>query len=232
MYEAVRAAQSFIDSSHQHYIITPNPEIVLLAWKNRRYRAVLNKASLSIPDGTGLVWASKRLYGEQCLKERVAGVDFIQKFLSHMSFESYTTNKTYRTLLLGGRENSAHIASRILQKKFSNLKFYALGNEKSRHLKFIINEMIKPDCIFIALGAPNQELWISRNLEKFPTVKFAMGIGGAFDMIAGRTPRAPRAFQKIGAEWLWRLFIEPWRIARIFRAVMVFPAIIIKNRYF
>ena len=224
--EATQAAENFLQSDHQHYIVTPNPEIVLYARKNSRYRAVLNKASLSIPDGVGLVWASRKLYGRNGLKERVAGIDFIQSLLQSLSHKSYWS-KSYRFLLLGGRNNSAHVAARILQKKFPNLKFYALSNERHRHLKFIINEIIQPDCIFVALGAPKQEFWIAKNLTKFPSLKLAMGIGGALDMISGKTPRAPLAMRRQGIEWLWRLMLQPLRLRRIVNACVVFPLTVI-----
>jgi len=227
MSEATQSAENFLQSDHQHYIVTPNPEIVLYAKKNSRYRSILNKASLSIPDGTGLIWASRKLYGSNGLKERVAGIDFMQNFLRNLSRKSYWSYKSYRLLLLGGRNNSAHTAARVLQKKFPNLKFYALGNEKSRHLKFIINEVIQPDCIFVALGAPKQELWIARNLKKFPSLKLAMGIGGALDMISGKTPRAPLAMRRQGIEWLWRLMLQPLRLRRIVNACVVFPLTVI-----
>lgn len=227
--QAIARANRFLESSRQHYIVTPNPEIILCARTNPRYRAVLNKASLSIPDGSGIVWASKRLYGRSGLRERVAGVDFMQVFLKSLSNRSYWSYRSYKVLLLGGRNNSAHNAANILQKQSPNVAFYALGNEKSRHLKFIINEIIQPDCIFAALGAPKQETWIARNLSKLPSVKLAMGVGGAFDMISGKTPRAPSAIRALRAEWLWRLFLEPWRLPRILRAVIIFPLFIMKN---
>ncbi len=229
MAQALTRAARFLDSKAQFYIVTPNPEIVLFARKNPRYRAVLNKASLSIPDGTGLIWASRRLYGRNGLKERVTGIDFMQSFLRQMFYESCLNNRTYRVLLLGGRNNSAHSAALILQKKFPNLKFYALSNEKCRYFKFIINELIQPDCIFVALGAPKQEFWIAKNLARFPSVKLAMGIGGAFDMISGKTPRAPNILKASGAEWLWRLMIQPWRFRRIFNAAFIFPLLVMKS---
>jgi N-acetylglucosaminyldiphosphoundecaprenol N-acetyl-beta-D-mannosaminyltransferase len=81
--------------------------------------------------------------------------------------------------------------------------------------------------LFVAFGAPNQELWIARNLAKMPSVKVAMGVGGAFDFIAGKQKRAPQIFRSLGLEWLYRLMREPRRIVRIINAVVVFPFLVI-----
>lgn len=221
--QATKKAERFLSGKKQYYIVTPNPEIVLRAAKNPAYRRILNRASLSLPDGTGLLWASKRLYGQKQLKERVAGVDFMLEFLSHLSRTSYWSYATHKVLLLGGKNGTARETALVLKKRFPRINFYSLENHRKKIINFLINEIIQPNCVFVALGAPKQELWISRNLKKFPSVKLAMGVGGAFDMITGVTPRAPIFFRKSGMEWLWRLLIQPRRLNRIFRASVVFP---------
>lgn len=230
--QALIKAERFLHDGRQHYIVTPNPEIVLHAAGNSKYRAVLNKASLSIPDGSGLIWASKRLHGHRHLKERVAGVDFMIELIHHLSRKHapWESSNPLRILLLGGKNGAAHEAAYILKKRFVNLVFYALGNEDGPHLKFIMNELIQPNCVFVALGAPKQELWINKNLKKFPSVRLAMGVGGAFDMITGATPRAPTIFRKFSLEWLWRLLLQPKRLPRIFNAAVIFPLAIITNK--
>jgi N-acetylglucosaminyldiphosphoundecaprenol N-acetyl-beta-D-mannosaminyltransferase len=96
--------------------------------------------------------------------------------------------------------------------------------------------MASPDILFVALGAPKQERWIFENLNKLESVKLAMGVGGAFDFLSGKTKRAPLWMRKIGLEWFWRLIIEPRRVKRIIDAVIVFPVIfaysfLVKDRY-
>jgi len=88
---------------------------------------------------------------------------------------------------------------------------------------------VSPDIIFVALGSPLQEKWLSANFRFLPSVRIGMGVGGAFDMIAGLTPRAPKFLRIRGFEWLWRLFLQPWRIKRIFRAAFVFPWLVMKD---
>ncbi len=106
-----------------------------------------------------------------------------------------------------------------------NDKFYEL-NEK---LISRINNA-KPDILLVAFGAPKQEKWIYENLKKMPSVKLAMGVGGSFDFISGKTKRAPLIFQKLGLEWLWRLVLEPRRIKRIYNATVKFGWIIWKSK--
>src|SRR3989338_5352072 len=82
---------------------------------------------------------------------------------------------------------------------------------------------VKPEILFVALGHGRQEKWIYENFEKLPSVKLAMGVGGAFDFFAGRIRRAPKLLRSVGLEWLWRLILEPRRYGRILNAVLVFP---------
>lgn len=226
--QALRQAESFLYGSGQHYIVTPNPEIVLHAWRNPKYRTILNKASLSIPDGAGLLWASKKIYGRDAFKERITGVDFLIEFMGHLAKKSFPweSPKPKRILFLGGKNGAAYQTAEVLRKKFRWFHFYAIENHENKHLTFIVNEIIQPDCIFVALGAPKQEFWIHKNLPKFSMVKFAMGVGGAFDFISGKVPRSPFFMQKISAEWLWRFAVQPWRLPRIIRATIIFPLIV------
>lgn len=231
--QALKQAERFLHDSRQHYIVTPNPEIVLHALKNPRYRMILNKADLSVPDGIGLLWASKKIYGENVLRERIAGVDFMIEFLKNLTrkFSPWESAKPKRILLLGGKSNVAYQTAEVFRKKFPRIYFHTIQNHENKHVTFLINEIIQPDCIFVALGAPKQEIWIHKNLSKFSTVKLAMGVGGAFDMIAGRIPRAPRMLQKFHIEWLWRFILQPWRFQRIFTATVVFPLLVLASIY-
>lgn len=222
--QALSIAEGFLRGTEQRYIVTPNPEIVLKARNDANYRAILNNADLSIPDGTGLVWASKVLYPENFIKERIAGVDFMIKFLRHLSEENLSV------LLLGGRGDTAKKAAQVLKGKFPNHDFHGTGDIENEHLDFVINYIIQPDCVFVGLGAPSQERWIRENLKAYPSIKLAVGVGGAFDMLSGSRPRAPKFMRDRGIEWLWRLVMEPWRIGRIFNAVIVFPIAILRER--
>lgn len=229
---ALKKAEEFLYGAKQYYIVTPNPEIVLRAKLDPGYRAILNGASLSIPDGMGLVWASRLLYGrKKGLRGRITGVDFIDMFLARAHRASWGQSAPLRFLLLGGRGRVAQRSTHILKKKFPNFYFYSLEDAENSHIRFLINEIVKPDCVFIALGAPTQEKWICANLSKYPVIKVAMGIGGSLDFIAGKVPRAPLCLQKIGMEWFWRLVVQPWRVGRIYRAVIIFPIRVVMQKF-
>ena len=97
--------------------------------------------------------------------------------------------------------------------------------------KKIIQKIIdsKANVLFLGLGAPKQEIWIEKNKKNLPNIKFFAGLGGSFDFVAGKQKRAPIFLQKIGFEWIWRLFLEPKkRIKRIWRATVIFPIFIKK----
>lgn len=261
MKEAINKAENFLHDEKQHYIVTPNPEILIHCLKNVEFRKVLNRSGLSIPDGIGVVWASRFLRKNGRIKERVTGVDFVWKFLEYLDYKNITEDRVYggfarsrihsiavrgagpggdndknpgrvRILLTGGRNGTVSLASEILRKQFPSIRFYSLENIKSRRSLFVIRDIIRPDIIFVALGAPEQEMWIHKNLKRIPTAKIAMGVGGAFDFISGKVPRAPKKLQKAGVEWLWRLALEPWRLRRIFNAVIIFPLAVIKEKTF
>lgn len=224
--QALKRAEGFLEDGKQHYIVTPNPEIVLKARNDPKYRAILNRADLSIPDGIGLVAASRILYGARYgLKARTAGVDFMQEFMKHIRF-----NASRRVLLLGGKDGVAKKACVLLQRRFPHMIFYAFENPDNAHLAFVINEIIQPDCVYIGLGAPKQERWIRENLSKYPTIKIAMGVGGSFDFISGRVSRAPFWVRAYGMEWLWRCVRQPWRAHRAFNAAIIFPLLVVKEK--
>ncbi|MBI1888952.1 MAG: WecB/TagA/CpsF family glycosyltransferase [Candidatus Spechtbacteria bacterium] len=230
--KALHAAEEFLYDGKQHYIVTPNPEIVLEARKSKSYQAILNRADLSLPDGAGIVWASRILHGgARALQERIAGVDFMTRFLSYRFFGSSKTYLPHKILLLGGGPGIARKAAAVFQRKFPHLTFYAIENIKNKHLFFLVNHILQPDCIFVALGAPAQERWIARNLRKFQNVRLAMGVGGAFDMISRRIPRAPSYMRVFGLEWLWRFIMEPRRAVRIFRAAVIFPFFVFVKKF-
>lgn len=219
--ETLNKIEGFLKDGYQHYIVTPNPEIVLAAQNDTQLMKILNEADLAISDGIGLVWASNFLC--QPLKERVTGADVINQICVRLAFAPY------RLFLLGGKNGVALKAAAKLKDCQPDLKIEA---EEDIYKAIEKINYFKPDILFVALGAPKQEKWIYYNLKDLSSVKLAIGVGGAFDFIAGRLKRAPAFLQKAGLEWLWRLAIEPWRIGRIYNAVVRFPMRVIKNKFF
>ncbi len=242
-------------------VTTPNPEIILEACKNKKFRRALNKAGLNTADGTGILWAAKYKkiteknrskiikflkwiislflaliypkYIKSEFKERVTGADLVMEICKRIS-ESEKDRKKLRIFMLGAREGVAEKAKEILEEKHEGLQIsgtYA-GTPLPRDEKEIIKKInnSKADILFVAYGAPAQELWMYRNLKKLKTVKVALGIGGTFDYIAGVRKRSPIWMQKIGLEWLYRLAIQPSRIKRIYNATIRFPLKVLKER--
>jgi len=213
--QALKKVREFLESGRQHYIVTPNPEFLVKAQEDKDFKNILNRADLSIADGFGLVLAS-RLSGRSF--KRMSGVDLMEKICQRSS------RKGWPVFLLGGRGETAKKAAKNLRNKYPGLEIYS-SEEESPAL-----DISQPAVLFVAFGAPRQEKWIVENLEKIPSVKLAMGVGGAFDFVSGRVMRSPEFLRNIGLEWLWRLFRQPWRAKRTFKAIVVFPYLVLKSR--
>ena len=228
--------------------------MVLEAQKNDKFKKTLNNTALNIPDGIGILWAAKYLdsvekYKSKTFKilrgivslptlltnpkkfrgvlpEKITGTDLMQKICKELP-------KT-PIFLLGASEEVAKKTAEILQKKYkTNIVGTDSGSASSsndKNLQKKINAS-KAEIIFVAFGAPKQELWIERNLPYLETVNVAMGIGGAFNFISGEIKRAPKFMRKLGLEWLWRLGKQPGRIVRIYNAVVRFPKVVIKKSF-
>lgn len=204
--------------------MTPNPEMIVKAQKNPDFMAVLRKSALNLPDGFGLLLGA-RMSGQR-LRERVAGVDIVMKLCEQQNIGS--------VFFLGARPGVAETASRKLRERNPELSVAGChsGSPSTSDADAIVQTINASGAtiLFVAFGAPIQDLWIDQYLHQMPNVRLAMGIGGAFDFIAGERSRAPIWMQNIGLEWLWRLIQEPRRITRILRAVIVFPLLVVMHR--
>ena len=193
------------NQSEKYYVVTPNPELLVMASKDRNYQRVLNNAKLALPDGIGVMIAGK-VMGKP-LKERIHGVDLVKSLCKEISRQPITVG------FLGAGPSVAEKTAECLKKEYPGLKVGLTSQEWSKDLK---NSPI--DILFVAFGSPKQEIWVSENLEKLPA-KVVVGVGGAFDFISGKVRRAPLFMRKIGLEWLFRLIIQPWRIKRQLRLI-------------
>ena len=219
--EALTMAGKMLSNGRQNKIFTLNPEILLLGRKNQDYKKVLQSADLALLDGIGLVWLG-RFFGMP-FKERVTGADFMEEFVKL----AWETGKSI--FLLGGRNGAAEKTANVLKTTFPNLKISGYLEDQSQWQNCA--EIFKADILFVAIGAPKQEVWIYDNLPKLRNIKIAVGVGGAFDFISGKIPRAPKLLREIGLEWMWRLMMEPkkrWK--RIFNAIIIFPIQAVKSR--
>jgi len=208
--DALKKIESFVKSNKPSYIVTPNSLAILQAIDNPEFKNVLCKASLSIPDGFGIIWAADFLGSP--LIERVPGIDLMFEMCR------LAEKKGYSIYLLGALPDVVERAAVELKVLFPDLKIagFMHGYFTKKEEEQIINEIsqLKPTFLFVAMGLVKQETWIYHNLHKL-NVKVAIGIGGSFDIISGKLKRAPASFQNLGIEWLYRLFQEPSRLKRI-----------------
>jgi len=223
--EVLEKISDFLNQSGQHYAVTPNPEIILHALKDSEYKEVLNQADLSLADGFGLILAG-RLKGIKF--QRLTGADLTPKILR------LAEEKKKKVLILNWQQglSSGTDISANLKISYPSLEMKVLDIERSVQLPLDIQKKINafaPAIVFSALGFPEQEQLIYYNLKSWPSVRFAIGVGGTFDFITGKVKRAPRLFRVIGVEWLWRLVKQPRRIKRIYQAVIVFTVKLIKK---
>lgn len=190
-----------LQNSHEkYYIVTPNPELLVIAHGNDKYKQILNDAKLALPDGVGVMFGAY-LLGKP-LKQRITGVDLVKSLTNHTSKQPITVG------FLGSGPNVAEETAECLKKLNPELRVGLVSQEWSKDL-----ESKKVDILFVAFGSPKQEIFISENLNNLPA-KVVIGVGGAFDFISGKVIRAPKILRNLGLEWLFRLIVQPWRLKR------------------
>lgn len=202
----------------QKFVTTLNPEILLKAHRDERYRDILNSADLNICDGFGLKLVSF-VKGKR-IQTRFAGADLVDFLLKRASDAGLD-------VLIIAAKNSLSAPAGIeqaIKRKYPNLspksEYFLPGQDFFKN--GIINQA---EIVFVNFGAPEQEKFIFENRAKFPNAKILVGVGGSFDFFTGKTSRAPRFFQALGLEWSWRLVQEPKRFRRIWNAVVVFSVV-------
>lgn len=218
-YEELAAlAMNDIDNGKKSLIVAINPEKIMKAQEDPDLRDLLNKAEYQIPDGVGVLLASKINRGQ--IKSRVTGIDMMLKLC-----ETAAKNRK-KIFLYGGKPGIAEAAKQELENMYPGIQVVGTldGYEKDQELiKRKINEK-NPEILFVALGSPTQENWIMSNRDQL-TPSVYQGVGGSFDVISGNLKRAPEGFQKLGLEWLYRLIKEPWRWKR----QLILPQFLIKT---
>lgn len=223
--EALARIAGFIAEGGPHQIVTVNPEFVMAARRDPAFRAVIEGADLCLADGVGLLWAG-RVLGRP-LPERVAGSDLVPQIAA------LAATRGWRLFLLGAQPGVAARAAEALRRASPDLRVvgtYA-GSPADEEAPIII-ELIRakrPDILLVAYGAPAQDLWIARHRAALQ-VPVMMGVGGAFDFLAGVARRAPRWMRQMGLEWLHRLIRQPWRWRRML-ALPHFAARVVAERF-
>ncbi len=210
MDEATGLALSAMKDRSSKYIVTPNPEIVMLCRENKELASAVKDAFLVLPDGIGIVHGAKILGTP--LKEKIPGIDFAQALFAPMAKAGMSI------FLLGAAAGIAEEAGAALVSQFAGLQ---ISGTRDGFFKDDENEAIiqrinsaSPDLLLVCLGSPKQELWMRDNAAKLK-VGLMAGLGGSLDVFSGTVKRAPAAFQKLGLEWLHRLIKQPSRAKRM-----------------
>lgn len=211
------------------HIVSLNPENLVTAQTDDEFKWILNSAQIKIVDGIGVLIAGQLLQID--IGMRIPGVDLMQTLLESVQKEPL------RVLFLGGRPNLAHQLAECYSKRRTQNQFKGtMGYENISHptedeeraIITIITDY-KPHLIFASFGSPNQEKWFW-NHRGMLNGTIGMGVGGGFDFLAGQVTRAPQVIRSFGLEWLFRLFIQPWRLKRQLRLI-TFIFLVIKQRF-
>ncbi len=222
-----KSCDHWLDGNDFHHVVTLNPEMIMLAERDTGFSQTVGAAELRVPDGVGLVWA--RWYLRSTLwpllpslltflrqrVERVTGVDSV------MTLARLCQQKGLPLYLLGSTHRQRQKTAQKLKKRFPGLETHMPPDG--------ITEC-RPAALLVAYGAPKQTIWIEKNRYRLTSVRIAAGVGGAFAMLSEELPRAPAWLRKINLEWLWRLYLEPRRLPRIWQAVVRFPWLIKKQK--
>ena len=211
----------WLENDKFHHICTVNPEFMMIAQQRREFFDLLQHVDACIADGVGLLLAA-RILG-RFLPERVTGSDTVELLAGKAAARGW------RIFFLGAAEGVAEQASQVLKNRYPDLQIAGCfaGSPSDDEAASVVDRInaSRADILLVAYGAPQQDLWIDRHKDALD-IKLAMGVGGAFDFIAGVVPRAPQWMQRVGLEWLFRLYKQPWRWRRMLRLPLFVLAVI------
>jgi N-acetylglucosaminyldiphosphoundecaprenol N-acetyl-beta-D-mannosaminyltransferase len=210
--EALDGIRHLVERGLGGSVFTPNVDHILMAESNPEFRRAYRRASLVFADGVPVVWGARLL--RVPVPEKLSGSDML------LPIARLAASQGWRVYLLGGNPGVARdAAARLSTDEGVRIvgvddPFIKLDAPDPTHPEIVARiREAKPDLLFVALGAPKQELWISRyGHELGPTV--AIGVGASLDFVAGHLTRAPRWISAAGLEWLYRLLQEPRRLWR------------------
>ena len=207
---AIDRVESFFAEDRPHSIFAVNPEKNFSVVKDRFLFETIKDADLLIPDGIGIVLAAKVLYGAAL--RRVPGVEFMNDIIQ------LAERKRKPIFIYGASETVNKVATDKLKGRYPDL--VVAGRSNGYVPESGMPELIRrinhcgAEVLFLALGSPRQEKWFARYGQELTGVKVCQGVGGSLDTIAGTVKRAPKIWQKLSAEWLYRLLSEPRRANR------------------
>ena len=223
MDEAIARAKELLSGGEPFYCVTPNSEIVYEAMHSEELLSVLRGAALVLPDGAGVVLASKIL--KTPLTQKVAGVDFADRLLSLLVEEG-------RSLyLLGSAPGIAEQAAEVMRDRHPGLDICGTADGYFKDAAPVIEKInaLSPDVLFVCLGAPKQEFFMRDHLGEIHA-KMMIGLGGSLDSFAGTVKRAPKWMIRLNLEWFYRLIKQPSRLGRMMRLPKFILAVLANKR--
>lgn len=210
MEEAVALCASMAESGRPHFIATANAEMLIMAKRDAGLKRILRECDLVLPDGAGILWAGEQLGTP--FPERVTGADLSDRLLR------LAREKEWPVYFLGGAPGVAREAADRYMEKHGKFLLAGVhdGYFDEEEEKKIIREIRDNGTrlLLVGMGVPKQENWLCRHRDELGPV-LGMGIGGVFDIMAGRLTRAPLWMQRHRLEWAYRLFLQPSRIGRM-----------------
>ncbi|MGH7691574.1 MAG: WecB/TagA/CpsF family glycosyltransferase [Candidatus Dormibacteria bacterium] len=202
-------------------VVTLNPEMAVQAGRQPELAEAIRSAGLVLADGAGVVWASRHL--RRPVPERIPGADFLE----HLAATAATQG--HSLFLLGGGPGVAAAAARSLERSHPGLTVSGCwaGSPSPAEANSICQRVQRSGAsiLAVAFGVPEQDLWLARHLLQTGCA-VGIGVGGTFDYLAGRVPRAPLALRRLGLEWCFRLARQPWRLPRMLRGASFFWAVL------
>ncbi|QQR77954.1 MAG: WecB/TagA/CpsF family glycosyltransferase [Candidatus Moraniibacteriota bacterium] len=229
--EVTFRARLFLKGNSFHRIATVGPEFLLLARESELFRRNLLAADMCIPDGFGVTLVG--WFGRKWI-HRYPGSDLMEDILQEAERRHLSV---FLAIWKDGLSSFEEIR-KALRRKYPQLnvvgnEFEVLKNGKWRAKGGdIFLDASSSHIVLCNFGAPEQEYFLESLRGRTKSVRLVMGVGGAFDFLTGNVIRAPRLFRMIGIEWLWRLLLQPKRWRRIWRAVVVFPLVVLKESCF
>lgn len=209
MQTALKRLDEFLQSKSPHIVVTADAAGIVQAQSDPEFLNILKEADLVTPDSIGVLWAAKKK-GEP-IKERVSGVDLTDKLCA------MSADKGWRIFLLGSQPGVADLAAEKLRLKHPGCNIVGArhGFFPSESDEVVAQEVAatKPDILLVAMGIPRQEKFIKKT-QAMIGASVAMGVGGSLDVFSGKAKRAPKLFQKLKLEWLWRLVLNPSKISK------------------
>jgi N-acetylglucosaminyldiphosphoundecaprenol N-acetyl-beta-D-mannosaminyltransferase len=210
MEQTLAILEDFVKQRTPHLVVTADASGIVQAHGDSEYRAIFLNADLSTPDSVGVIWAAGR-QGTP-ISGRVSGVDLLERVCA------LSADKGYRLYFLGAAPGVAELAAEKLRLKHPGCNIVGArhGYFPADSDQVVAQEVAeaKPDFLFVAMGIPRQEKFI-RATQHIIGAPVGMGVGGSFDVFSGKAKRAPKLFQRLYLEWLWRLILNPKKISKV-----------------